>query len=212
MNIQDQIILFYKKIRQDPTNSSLGSTEAVEYINIRRRSEAVETKFYDVTDKITASGGETYFTLLDTFLDLQDARDCVMRNGKPVTIKSLADWASETSDGVIPGVIAFGVNDGGWGMIHGNTFYIYPAAVSGDAFVFWGAAEPPALVGVSGGDMYLNNIQAELTVLGAAMDALEDLQEPIGELLVSTYKSLKKIVAKRAKPRGPRLENPPDDC
>lgn len=208
MIIADQLVLFFKKVREKATNSALTAEEGLEYINGSRRSEAAETKFYDVKDSITADGGETYFTLLDTFLDLQDARDCVTRNGYPVVIESLAEWATLTNNGFLP-MVAGMTEAGGIGMLHGNTFYVYPAAVAGDVFVWWGAAEPPALPDVTGPDVYLNNIQAELTILGAAIEALEDLGERPGEVLISKYKRLKKIVKDKAKPRGPRLENAP---
>jgi hypothetical protein len=96
-------------------------------------------------------------------------------------------------------------------MLHGNTFYVWPAAVAGDIFEFWGAAEPPALPAIEGPDVYLNNTQAELTVLSAVIEALEDIGEKPGEVLISKYKRLKGVVADKAKVKGPRLENPPEE-
>jgi len=205
MIIDEQIKLFFKKIREPQDNSTLTEDDALEYINDSRRSIADETKFYDVKDKVTADGGETYFTLLNTFLGLQNARDSVTRNGYPIVIKHLANWASLTSNGVIR---PLAMNET-WGMLHGNTFYVHPPAEAGDEFVWWGSAEPPALPAVTGPDVYLNNVQAELTVLDAAINALEDLNEAPGPVLVARYKTIKKSVSKKP-PMGPRLENAPN--
>jgi len=206
MIIADQLTLFFKKIRETQANSKLSAEEGLDYINDSRQTEAAETRFYDIKDTVTADGGETYWTLRDDFLGLQAARDCVTCNGKAVTIKTLAEWATIT-DGTVLNVLAA---DERWGMMHGNTFYVYPAAVAGDVMVWWGYGEPPELAAITGPDVYLNNTQARLTVLGAAIAALEDTGELPGQALVGQYVRLKKIVSKRGQPRGPRLEFPPE--
>lgn len=207
MIIADQLSLFFRKIREPEGNSSLTAEQALEYINDSRRSIAVETKFYDVKDSVTASGGEASFTLLNTFLGLQGARDSVTRNGYPVILKTLAEWASITNNSILPGV----AQNETWGMLVGNTFYVYPVANAGDAFVWWGQAEPPALPDTDGPDAYLTDVQAELTVLDAAINALEDLSETPGPVLINRYKMLIKQVKKRVI-SGPRLENAPYGC
>lgn len=204
MIIADQISLFFRKFRQASTNSNLEPGDALDYINESRETEAAETRFYDVKDTITAVGGETEWTLLDTFLGLDGARDSVTCNGIPVVMKTLADWAEFISGQSVVGIDANTV----YGMLHGNTFYRYPAAQAGDVMVWWGAALPPALPAVTGPDAYLNNIQARVTVYGAVIDALEDNGEQPGQVLVAKYARLKKLIIPKA---GPRLENAPED-
>ena len=204
MIIADQISLFFRKFRQADGNSNLEPEDALEYINAARRSEAAETRFYDVKDTITAAGGETEWTLLDTFLGLDKGRDCVTCNGAPVVMKPFAEWAT-----LIDGTIITGIStDMVYGMLRGNTFYRYPAAEAGDVMVWWGAALPPALPAVTGPDAYLNDLQAEVTVLGAAIEALEDAGEQPGQVLIAKYARLKKLITPAA---GPRLENAPED-
>lgn len=207
MTIDDQITLFFKKIRESQGNSRLTADEALDYLNDSRRSVALVSKFYDVRDTITAAGGETYWTLRDDLLGLIDARDCVTRNGYPVTIKAKADWETQTQGATLNALCA----NESWGMLQGNTFYIYPPAKSGDIMVWQGYGEPPQLTTTTGGDAYLNNTQAETTVLDAAVNALEDLGGLPGPILMARLQRLTKEISKRAKPRGPRLENAPDN-
>lgn len=206
MIIADQIELFFDSIREAAANSGYTPAQALTRINRSRRRVAVKTRFYDVKDKVSAVGGETYFTLLDTFIDLQDARDVVTRNGFPVTIKGLAEWAGITSGNI--NVLSAASS---YGMLNGNTFYVYPAANAGDVFEWWGAAEPPALPDVTGPDVHLNNTQAEATVLDAAETALEDLGERPGPVLQRQLAEAMLAIKRRAKPRGPRLENAPEE-
>ena len=203
MTIADQIELFFRKLRQTAANSNLDADDALDYINSARRKLAVKTRFYDVKDTITAAGGETDWTLLDTFLGLDAARDRVTCNGIPLVMKTLADWATITSGTEI--LPAYG--NVVYGMLRGNTFYRYPAAAAGDAMVWWGAALPPDLPAVTGQDAYLNDVQAEATVLEAAVDALEDAGEQPGAKLLSDRADLIKSITPE---RGPRLENAPE--
>lgn len=213
MIIADQIELFYEDIREAADNSRIPPPAALARINRSRRSVAAKTYFYNVRDKTTDSlgvstvvGGETSFTLLDTFLGLQNARDVVTRNGYPVLMKALAEWADITTRAVLPVV----PSNETWGMLDGNTFYNFPAAVAGDIFIWNGAAEPPDLPAVTGPDVYLNNIQAQCCVHHAAIKALEDLKETPGAVLINEYKDLFKLIDKRGKPIGPRLETAPN--
>lgn len=202
MIIADQISLFFRKFRQESTNSNLEPEDALDCINESRETEAAETRFYDVKDTITAAGGETEWTLLDTFLGLDGARDSVTCNGIPVVMKTLADWAT-----LISGETDTNPNRV-YGMLRGNTFHRYPAAEAGDVMVWWGAALPPELPAVTGPDAYLNNLQARVTVYGAVIEALEDAGEQPGQVLIAKYARLKKLIKP---PAGPRLENAPED-
>ena len=197
MIIADQISLFFRKFRQESTNSNLEPEDALDCINESRETEAADTRFYDVKDTITAAGGETEWTLLDTFLGLDGARDCVTCNGIPVVMKTLADWATLIAGQTIVGVDVNTV----YGMLRGNTFYRYPAAAAGDVMVWWGAALPPDLPAVEGPDVYLNNIQARVTVYGAVIEALEDAGEQPGQVLLAKYARLKKLITPKAVPR-----------
>lgn len=209
MIIADQITLFFTRLGEDEANSRVTPAQALARINSSRQIVAGKTRFYDVKDSTvdddgvsTVVGGETEFTLADTFLGLQDARDSVTRNGYPVTMKSLAEWATIINETIPSG-------NESWGMLHGNTFYVWPAAVAGDIFVWWGAAEPPALAAVTGPDVYLNNQQASATVLDAVISAREDFKEPVGPKLVADYKDLEKQITKKGRAAGPRLESAP---
>jgi len=208
MIIASQITFFFTRLGEDEDNSRITPEQALARINNSRQRLAAKTLFYNVQDKTldddgisTVEGGELSFTLLDTFLGLQNARDAVTRNGYPVTMKTLAEWATLINTSTP-------IGNETWGMLHGNTFYCWPAAVAGDIFIWWGAAEPPDLPDVTGPDVYLNNQQAAATVLDAVISAREDFGEPVGPKLVADYKDLEKAITP---PRGPRLENAPSE-
>lgn len=207
MIIDEQIALFYRRLRESQTNSRITPEEALEYINGSRRSLAADIKFYQVEDRITAAGGETYWTMRDDFLEPIAARDWATCNGYPIIIKSKAEWATITNGTILPVLPA----QERWGMVDGKQFYTYPAAQSGDVFRWRGCGIPPALPAVSGPDVYTDDIEAELIVLDAVMDALEDLNREPGPRLEKKYNELKKMVKRRARPRGPRLEHAPDN-
>ena len=207
MIIADQLLLFYRKIREAQTNSRIEPTEAIARINDAREEEAGQGKFYRISDTITAGGGETYWTLRDDFLGPIAARDWATINGKAITIKSKADWASKVQGAVVP---ALGLNEV-WGMLDGNTFYIYPSAAAGDVLLWYGYALPPALPDITGPDAYLTNPQARLTVMVAAAQALEDLGASPGKMLLTSIAEQRKQVKDKAKVRGARLENAPEE-
>lgn len=207
MTIDEQIELFYLRLRESATNSRVAPTTALEYLNHSRRSIALETRFYNVHDTVTANGGETYWTLLDSFLGPIAARDWATCNGRPIVMKSKAEWATIT-DGIIIPVLA---SQEVWGMLDGKQFYRYPAAQAGDVHKWRGYGLPEPLPAITGGDAYTDSVEAELIVLDAVQDALEDLGRDAGQRLVEKYKSLKKLIKDRAKPRGPRLETAQDD-
>jgi hypothetical protein len=207
MTIDEQLELFYLRLREAATNSRILPTTALDYLNHSRRSIAIETRFYNVHDSVTAVGGETYWTLLDSFLGPIKARDWATCNGRPVVMKSKAEWATIT-DGIIIPVLA---SQEVWGILDGKQFYRYPAAQPGDVHRWRGYGLPEPLPAVSGGDAYTDDVEAELIVLDAVQDALEDLNREPGTRLKAKYNSLKKLIKDRAKPIGPRLETAQDD-
>jgi len=207
MIIDEQMALFYRRLREAQTNSRITPEEALDRINDSRRSIAVDTKFYNVKDSITASGGETYWTLLDSFIGPIEARDWATCNGKPIVMKDKSEWATITNGIIIP-VLA---TQEKWGMLDGKQFYIYPMAQNGDVMAWRGYGIPPALPAVTGPDAYTDDVEAELIVLDAVMDALEDIGNTPGKRLETKYARLLAAVKKRARPRGARREAAPSD-
>lgn len=214
MNIPDQLALFYRRFGEKADNSRLTPEEALEYINDARRHEALETKFYDIKDSIGGAaatgaerviGGEGYFTMRPDFYGIWDkARDTVTRNGVPVTIKTFSEWNGVTGSQAPIGAM----NGESYGMLHGNTFYVYPPMAANEEITWWGYGAPPALGAVTGGDAYLNDNQAELTVLSAVIDAKEDLGLQASQALYRRYAELRKQLTRRT-PRGPILDPAP---
>lgn len=207
MIIEEQLNLFYRKLRETISNSRITPEEALDRINDSRRSIAVETKFYQVEDRITAVGGETQWTMRDDFIEPIKARDWAKCNGQPVTIKDMSEWATITNGSIIPQRFSSYV----WGMLDGKQFYRYPAATVGDVMRWRGCGIPPPLPAVTGPDVYTDDIEAELIVLDAVIDALEDINREPGKRLMDKYNSLKREVKRRAHPKGARRENAPED-
>ena len=206
MTIDDQITLFYRKIREEQSNSRIDSNEALDRINGGRRRVALKTRFYNFTDNVTAIGGESYFTLKDDFHPAE-VKDWASIDGKPVTMKDKADWVTKTNGFILQLLSPWER----WGMIDGNTFYVYPPAVAGEFFEWRGYGVPPPLPEISGADIYTNDAQAECCVLDAAIETLEDLGGTPGPVLVKQYNDGIKELKKRAsRGDGPRLENAPD--
>lgn len=206
MIIEDQLELFFLKFGEAQSNSKLTAEEGLIYLNLSRRKLAIETKFYDVKDHITATGGETYWTWRGDFLGLDESqKECVTYDGMPVTLKSLGEWAS-----IINGLVI------GWrarlryGMVRGNTFYIHPAAEAGKKIVWWGYGIPDKLGAITGPDAYLTDEQAIATVLDAAMSAREDAGESVGAVLARDRNDFVKAIKKQRISQGPRLEEPPE--
>lgn len=207
MTIDEQLELFYRKLRETISNSRITPEDALARINDSRRSIAVETKFYQVEDSVTAVGSETSWTLRDDFIEPVKARDWATCNGKPVVMKDLSEWATITNGAIIPqryGSYA-------WGMLDGKQFHRYPAASPGDVMKWRGAGIPPDLPATTGPDAYTDDIEAELIVLDAVIDALEDINHEPGPRLIKRYDNIKREVKRRARPRGARRENAPED-
>ena len=207
MTIDEQLELFYRKLRETITNSRVTPEEALARINDSRRSIAVETKFYQVEDSVTAVGGETYWTLRDDFIEPIKARDWATVNGKPIVIKDRSEWPTITNGAIIPQ--RYGSYS--WGMLDGKGFYMYPAVSAGDVIKWRGCGIPPALPAVTGPDVYTDDIEAELIVLDAVIAALEDTNHEPGPRLEKRYENIKREVKRRARPRGARRENAPED-
>jgi hypothetical protein len=204
MTIDDQILLFFRRFRQAAGNSSIDAAGALDYINDARQSEAIKTKFYRVDVVATAVGGEPYFVLRDDFTPIE-AREWATCNNLPITIKDQAEWARITSGIVFNPAAVYEK----WGMLDKDTFYNFPVAQQGDAFIFKGTALPPALAATTGADAALTDAEARLCVLAAVMQALEDTHDQAGPMLITEYKELRELVKKRAKPRGARLHSAP---
>jgi len=201
MIIADQLTLFYFSIGEEQANSAITAENALLRINFSRKKVAAEALFYLITDKITATeNGTSEFTLLPTFISLQEARDVITRNDKPVRMKSLAEWATITEAAFV-NILAL---DETWAMLNGNILSIYPTTTVGDEFKLRGAAEPPDLPAITGPDAYLNNREAMACVYDAAETALGDLNEKIP---IKLEKNLAVMLKSIKPPRGPRLEN-----
>jgi hypothetical protein len=205
MNIEDQLELFFEVYGEPADNSKITPQQALGRINRSRRNLATKLKFYDVKDSITAAGGEGYWTMREDFLGIYEkARDCVFYDGKPVIMKTLADWGEITND------LSISVYGPRYGMLHGRTFYIYPPAQAGKITTWWAYGVPPSLGALTGGDAYLTDIQAELTVRDAALEARAENGEIIPERMERVYKELYNEVKKKATSQGPRLEPAPE--
>jgi hypothetical protein len=74
-----------------------------------------------------------------------------------------------------------------------------------------GCGIPPDLPAVTGPDVYTDDIEAELIVLDAVINALEDINREPGPRLEKRYENIKREVKRRARPRGARRENAPED-
>lgn len=214
MTIAEQLALFYRRYGETQNNSRITPEDALARINDARRHEALETKFYDIKDSIGGAtaegafrvlGGEGYFTMRPDFYGIwEKSRDSVTRNGIPVTIKTFSEWNSIT--GLMAPIGA--MNGESYGMMHGNTFYIYPPAVANEEFIWWGYGAPPALGAITGPDAYLNDNQAELTVLSAVIDAKEDIGAQASQSVHRRHAELRKLLTRRT-PRGPILDPAP---
>ncbi len=182
--------------------------QILDQINSSRRTIAVETKFFDVRDYFDETdflGGETEVTLRDDMIDLYiDQRDCAVYDGVPLTIKPFAEWASITQrTNWIIGVERFG-------MKHGHTFFLHPAAEAGKTLELWGYGTPPDLATIDSVDVHLTSEQAELTILDSVIQAKADAGEPVSRVTVDKYNALKRRLMKVKIP-GVRLENVPED-
>jgi hypothetical protein len=203
MTIDDQLLLFFFRYGEPYGNSKVSPEQALAAINNSRRSVAQEAKFYDVKDSITALGDEEYWTMRDDFLGLwEEAKDCVVYDGQPVTLKTLADWAS-LKNGRLVNIYN---NAYRYGMLHGKQFYLWPLAEAGKVIEWWGYGTAPALAAITGGDAYLTSEQAEATVLDAVVKTKDANGDNISQLLlVDRAAAIKRITKKIA---GPRLEPP----
>ena len=208
MTIQDQISLFFRRFNEPSENGRLTSEQALEYINDSRISLAEKIKFYHIKDKITAGGGETYWTFRDDFLGpVEGVREWATYNGYPIIMKPKGEWAELTS-GIL---INIAINANMLGMYDRNIFHINFEASSGDELEWRGYGRPPLLGAVTGVDAYLTSEQAMLTVLDAVVTAKDDVGDRIGQRLWEDYKELKQSIKTKAENNGPRLENAPDE-
>jgi hypothetical protein len=205
MTIDDQITLFYRKIRETAANSAIDTAEALDRLNGGRRRVALATRFFKYSINFTAAGGESQFAL-DADFQPAEVRDWASVDGNPVTIKDKASWVTDTN-GVIVAVLSPWER---WAMLDGAAVYVFPLAQAGEVWTFQGSGIPPKLTGITGPDPYLNEDQAEAAVLDAAMETLEDQQKAIGPVLADQHKRAMDRVRKAAKlGNGPRLENAP---
>jgi len=200
MIIEDQIELFKIKFGE-PGSCRFTDDQIVTMLNGRRELEAIETKFYDVVDSITAAGGETYGTLRDDFIDLWPDREAVTYDDKPVIMKPLVLWNSLGYQGEL----GANINASRYGMKLGKTFNIYPAADAGGKIKWRGYGLPTKLGGTAGADAYLTNGEARLTVLGAVIEAKTDSGLIVPQQQYDDYKRLRKHIEKISNPQGPRL-------
>jgi hypothetical protein len=122
-------------------------------------------------------------------------------------MKDKSEWATITNGTIIPQRYGAYV----WGMLDGKQFHRYPAAGTGDVMKWRGCGIPPPLPAVTGPDVYTDDIEAELIVLDAVINALEDINREPGPRLEKRYESIKREVKRRARPRGARRENAPED-
>ncbi len=203
MIIDEQLELFFRRYRQARANADLTDDNALAYINDARASLAVKIRFFRIDDKITATGGETYWTMKQDFEPLE-IRDWATCNGIPIIIKSMAEWETLVSSGYI------GITNEVWGVLDKGTFRRYPAAVVGDLMRWKGTGAPPALPDTTGPDVYLYDAEARLAVLEAVITAIEDNNGTPGPVLLRDHAELKGKVEKNAKPRGARLHNAAD--
>jgi len=208
MTIDDQIILFFLRFGEPADNSKETPATALIRINSKRRSLALELKFYKVRDYFTCVGGETYFTFTDTFFGPNEkVRDWAIYDGYPLDVRPQANWKTITGNKIASTLL----NTKRMGMLERNIFHINFTAEAGKLIEWYGYGRPPRLGAVSGPDVYLTDEQAEMTVLGAVIQAKEDAGDRIGQTLYDDFNALKKSVKKTAKAMGARLEPDPEN-
>lgn len=218
MTIPDQLKLFFRRFGEPQGSSRITELEAIDRINEARLRLAREVKFYNVVDSNKDTGGvvtdgtltddgETYWTMRDDFLGFYDnVRDSVTYDGAPVILTTRENWKDIVSGNAEEIGIA---SDKRMGSLCGNVFYLYPAEEAGAVMAWWGYGVPPKLVGITGGDAYLTDEQATMTILDAVITAKDDTGNPVGEKIKEDLRDLKIEVKRRAAPPSVRLEPPP---
>ncbi len=207
MTIDEQMVLFYKRIRQTAANSNITSTDAMDYINDGRKAEALKRKFYRLDFTDTAVAGDNVWAVDSDFTPLENARDWATINGRPITMKGVGEWAYLTQGNLLIVSGFFST----WGMLDKGNFYLYPSAKTGDVILLKGTGLPAPLAAITGADpAALTDAEATLGVLAGAMQALEDNNGEPGPLLIKDYNEYAKLVEARAKPRGARLHAAPE--